>query len=31
MVAAPGAVQHFGLLSSAFVAQTDDMPAGVFA
>jgi alkanesulfonate monooxygenase SsuD/methylene tetrahydromethanopterin reductase-like flavin-dependent oxidoreductase (luciferase family) len=31
MVAAPGAVQHFGLLRSAFVAQPDAMPAGVFA
>jgi len=31
MVAAPGAVAHFGLLRSAFVARTGALPAGVFA
>ena len=31
MVAAPGAVAHFGLLRSAFVARADAIPAGVFA
>jgi alkanesulfonate monooxygenase SsuD/methylene tetrahydromethanopterin reductase-like flavin-dependent oxidoreductase (luciferase family) len=29
MIAAPGAVRHFGLLRSAFVAHADAVPVGV--